>query len=317
MSSFPIVSIIIPTFNRDQLIIETLLSVKNQTFKNWECIIIDDGSSDDTEKIINKFIFDDNRFKYKRRPDTFVKGASSCRNYGFILSKGTYIQWLDDDDLLSPNKLELQVYRLDSFKNSKIFTTCDWDFYWPNKKVERKNLFYANADITSKNFFNELKVQQTFVPYHCYLVSRDLASKAGEWNTYLSLNDDAEYFTRVLINSDRLINTKDCFVLYRDHNNLRLSKKKSIKSLESFMLSLQLMHSSLKSKQITSVSYFKWKLFKIFYKHWNSDREFLRKNEHFFRENEIDLKYANFYLLKHSFYKIVYPFYKKTKLRFK
>lgn len=313
MHKSPKVSIIIPTFNRSELLIQTLLSVKNQTLKNWECIIIDDGSTDNTEDAISNFISDDIRFKYSKRPESYVKGAASCRNYGFELSKGNFIQWLDDDDLLSFNKLELQVLKLETLKNSKIFTTCDWDFYWPNKKFKVNNLFYANSIINAYNFFYELRSQQTFIPYHCYLVPRDLVSDAGPWNASLSLNDDAEYFTRIFVNSEKLINTKDCFVLYRDHDNLRLSRKIDAKGVESFILSLKLMHANLKKHEITCVPYFKWKLLEILYHQWNLRREVLQENKLFFRENDININYANYYILKHSIYKLIYPIYKKIK----
>ena len=65
---FPFVSIIIPVFNRESLILETLDSIKHQTYKNWECILIDDGSTDNTIKIINDYVLDDARFKLFKRP---------------------------------------------------------------------------------------------------------------------------------------------------------------------------------------------------------------------------------------------------------
>lgn len=104
-----LVSIIIPTYNRAAIISETLHSVKIQTYTNWECIIVDDGSADDVEEIVDRFIKEDQRFKFYKRPKQLLKGANSCRNYGFEISKGDYIIWFDDDDIMLPSKIEKQM----------------------------------------------------------------------------------------------------------------------------------------------------------------------------------------------------------------
>ncbi|WP_416448157.1 glycosyltransferase family 2 protein [Leeuwenhoekiella sp. A2] len=101
----PLVSIIIPTYNRAHLITETLDSILVQTYKNWECIIVDDGSTDNTEEIVQTYLENDSRFQYHHRPEDRLKGANACRNYGFELSRGEYIQWFDSDDLMERNAL--------------------------------------------------------------------------------------------------------------------------------------------------------------------------------------------------------------------
>ncbi|MAP79619.1 MAG: hypothetical protein CL526_00895 [Aequorivita sp.] len=97
-----LVSIIIPTYNRAHLIGETLDSVLAQTYTNWECIVVDDGSTDGTEALLQKYVEHDSRFQYHHRPKDRPKGANACRNYGFEISKGEYIQWFDSDDLMLP-----------------------------------------------------------------------------------------------------------------------------------------------------------------------------------------------------------------------
>ncbi|WP_051197703.1 glycosyltransferase family 2 protein [Flavobacterium soli] len=105
----PKVSIIIPTYNRAEIITATLKSVKEQTFEDWECIIVDDGSSDDTAKVVNVFVNGDKRFFYFPRPSNFLKGPSSCRNIGISKAKGQFIQFLDSDDLLASYCLEKRL----------------------------------------------------------------------------------------------------------------------------------------------------------------------------------------------------------------
>lgn len=99
------VSIIIPTYNRAHLICETLDSILNQTYKEWECIIVDDGSTDNTNEILSNYL-NDSRFKFHLRPSSKPKGANSCRNFGFQFSKGDFIHFMDSDDLYLPIALE-------------------------------------------------------------------------------------------------------------------------------------------------------------------------------------------------------------------
>jgi glycosyltransferase involved in cell wall biosynthesis len=105
----PLVSIIIPTYNRAHLIDKTLDSVIAQTFVNWECIIVDDGSTDNTEGVIKAYVKKDSRFQFHNRPADRPKGANACRNFGFEQSKGDFIQWFDSDDLMVKNKLECKI----------------------------------------------------------------------------------------------------------------------------------------------------------------------------------------------------------------
>lgn len=103
----PFISIIIPTYNRAHLICETLDSIKKQTYAYWECIIVDDGSTDDTEALIGNYTKKDNRFYFYKRPENRRKGPGACRNYGFEMSKGDFIHFMDSDDLYYPYSLEI------------------------------------------------------------------------------------------------------------------------------------------------------------------------------------------------------------------
>lgn len=122
----PLVSIIIPTYNRSHLIGETLDSVLVQTYKNWECIVVDDVSEDYTDQLLNLYEESDVRIKYHHRPESLPKGANACRNYGFDLSKGEFIQWLDSDDLFVPEAIEKKVFYLNNnYHNISICNTRD------------------------------------------------------------------------------------------------------------------------------------------------------------------------------------------------
>lgn len=106
--SQPLVSIIIPVFNREAIISNTLDSVKNQTYENWECIIVDDNSSDNSIKICEQYANENNQFKILK--NTKPKGnASQCRNIGINQSEGEFIIFLDSDDYLLKTCLENRV----------------------------------------------------------------------------------------------------------------------------------------------------------------------------------------------------------------
>ena len=98
------ISIIVPCYNQAQYLDECLQSVLEQTYENWECIIVNDGSPDDTEVVAKKWLEKDNRFQYLYKKNG---GLSSARNAGIKQAKGVYIQLLDSDDLLQKDKLKI------------------------------------------------------------------------------------------------------------------------------------------------------------------------------------------------------------------
>lgn len=110
----PLVSIIIPTFNKSQLAIETFRSIVNQSYKNWECIVVDDGSTTEDFAVLESFVKSDKRFSLFKRPSNAKKGANACRNYGLSLSKGDYIQFFDSDDVMLENCLEGRVRAIEA-----------------------------------------------------------------------------------------------------------------------------------------------------------------------------------------------------------
>jgi len=95
------------TFNRAHFILETITSIQNQTYLEWECLIIDDGGTDNTQEVIAPILEQDNRFKYKKRTAEYRKGLPGCRNYGIDLAKGEYIIFFDDDDIVHSENLEI------------------------------------------------------------------------------------------------------------------------------------------------------------------------------------------------------------------
>ena len=110
----PTVTIIMATYNRAHFIVETLHSIQKQTFQNWECLIIDDGGTDNTAEVIRPITNSDARFKFSKRPDTYKKGLPGCRNYGLDEAKGDYIIFFDDDDIVHPDILKINLNVLEN-----------------------------------------------------------------------------------------------------------------------------------------------------------------------------------------------------------
>ncbi len=137
-----LVSIIIPSFNSELLIRQTLDSVLKQTYAKWECIIVDDGSTDDTILILKEYASRDSRFKWFLRPSFKPKGPSSARNYGLEKVNGDFVVFLDSDDLLLETCLENRIAFAKENPN--------FDF-WVFKMV----LFEQNRD-QDKGMFNIL-----------------------------------------------------------------------------------------------------------------------------------------------------------------
>jgi len=115
-----LISIIIPVYNRENLIVETLNSVIGQSYNNWECIVVDDGSIDNTLEVLQAYVAKDKRLSFYSRPENKIKGPSSCRNLGIERSKGDFIIFLDSDDLLSSDCL---LNRLEFAQNN---LQCDF-----------------------------------------------------------------------------------------------------------------------------------------------------------------------------------------------
>jgi len=147
----PVVSIIIATYNRAGLLPETLDSILEQHYKNWECIIVDDASTDNTADVVNKYIEKDSRFKFFRRSEQYKSGPAGAFNYGLDLSKGDLIQWFGSDDIMYPEmlsekaKIFIENPNVQSvFSNLSFFEKRD-EITGQTKLRIRFSKFYENA----------------------------------------------------------------------------------------------------------------------------------------------------------------------------
>lgn len=236
-----LVSIIIPTYNRSSLLKQTLDVVLDQNYKNWECIIVDDGSTDATSQLLQNYSEKDPRFSYISRPLDVPKGAAACRNIGISRSKGKYLQFLDSDDIITPEKISAQVERMENDEDLSVIT-CKWGRFMNDQddaEVFKEFLSYNDFD-RPEDFFNALPKSLNFFPIHAYLIRRKTINKAGYWNEYLNFNEDAEFMSRIIANSQKIGFSKEGLALYRLPIDKNVSEYTDIKKVRDGLTSWKL-----------------------------------------------------------------------------
>jgi glycosyltransferase involved in cell wall biosynthesis len=206
----PLVSILIPAFNAQEWIADTIRSAIKQTWARKEIIVVDDGSTDQTAAIARQFEADGVRVVTQKN-----QGAAAARNTAFSLSNGDYIQWLDADDLLSPEKIARQVEALGQCRSKRTLLSAAWGrFMYRSWRAE----FIPTAlwcDLSPTDWLLRKMEQNIYMQTATWLASRELTQAAGPWDTKLLGDDDGEYFCRVLLASDGVRFVREARVYYR------------------------------------------------------------------------------------------------------
>lgn len=216
----PLVSIIIPNYNSSNFIIETLESVINQSYFNWECIIIDDHSTDNSVQIIKKFIENKPKFKFFSRPEYKPKGANSCRNYGLEKSEGSFVNWFDSDDVMLSNFLEVKVKYI--LKHDFIITTGCFASHDLNPDKNKKIDLFDSSFLYKDYVSWKLKVLTPSVLFK----KEFLLANQYAFNERLSKSQEMELFSKIFYKSKpeqfKIIN--EVTYLYRSHEHSTTSK---------------------------------------------------------------------------------------------
>lgn len=184
-----LVSIIIPTFNRAHFIGETLDSIISQTYQNWECIVVDDGSSDYTIELLDFYCEKDTRIKFYHRPDSLPKGANDCRNFGFLKSRGEYINWFDSDDVMLESFIESKV---NSFQSSVDFVICSG--YYTNEKLEINSKMEMDLQC---DLYKGLVMWNNHIITNSVLFRRSFLENKTLFLSKISRGQEAEFFSRL------------------------------------------------------------------------------------------------------------------------
>lgn len=208
-----LVSIIIPLNNAEKYIEDTLGSVKGQTYPNWECLIIDDGSSDSSKKIALDYCNKDERFKYYYQDNS---GPSAARNKGVKLAQGDYIQYLDADDVLLPKRLEVMIENCKSLKKNMILYSNLLLGDEKNIYVTRPMHKPANAgyDITFLDMYRSFALDFLFIPSCLFFPHHIIKNKI--WNQSLNHSEDWDYYLQILVEGNVLRFYPEPLVIYRN-----------------------------------------------------------------------------------------------------
>ena len=214
MPALPLVSVIMPLYNKEAYIAEAIQSVLNQTYSNIELIIIDDGSTDESFDIAKQFISHKvHLFKQLNN------GVSSARNIAFEYSKGDYIQYLDADDILDSRKIEEQVNILREYPNSILTTAKRFYFQKEIEKIWQPSQIVAlekNYEDMSAFLLDEAASNSILV--HSWLIPRDLIRNAGKWNESMTFFEDRDFYLRLVPLASEIIYCPNSICYYRLSN---------------------------------------------------------------------------------------------------
>lgn len=191
-----VVSIIIPTYNRGYLITKTLDAILVQSYVHWECIIVDDGSTDSTKAVVDTYVKRDSRIKFFERPEDKPKGANACRNYGLELAKGDYIQWFDSDDIMHPKLLENQIKNIRDL-DVKV-SICNFSFFRTTQDLKHAKSYNTFHSYESFNeIFNAFICGHIVLNTQTVFIGRELV-KTIRFNEMLQRAQDLDFVYRLL-----------------------------------------------------------------------------------------------------------------------
>ena len=214
----PLVSILIPAHNAEKWIGETLRSAIAQTWDHKEIIVLDDGSTDKTLAVARKFESPQLRVVTQKN-----QGAAATRNNLFLLSTGDYIQYLDADDLLAPDKIACQLAVLKPSSSKRVLLSGSWGSFMYRFRRTKFTPSPLWCDLTPVDWLVRKMEHNAYMQTASWLVSRELVEAAGPWDTRLLGDDDGEFFCRVLLASEGVRFVPQARVYYRSSGSSSLS----------------------------------------------------------------------------------------------
>lgn len=224
-----LVSIIIPSFNRCHLLGQTLKSILNQIHKEWECLVVDDGSKDYTEELM-EFYTEDPRIKFLKR-ESFPKGASHCRNIGLKSAKGEYCIFLDSDDMLLPDCLKERLKMAKDHPEKHFYVFPMFTQYKDKKEVAK----IPDAE----SYISEFLLYRIHWQTMCTLWETGFVISIGGFNeAYPRLNDPEIHIRAMLVSENNFIvfNHLPPDTVYRIAQDPRNKKKFALNYYDSLIL---------------------------------------------------------------------------------
>jgi glycosyltransferase involved in cell wall biosynthesis len=221
--SQPLVSVVIPCYNAERWIGRTLESVQKQTWRNIQVVVVNDGSTDASESRIRELKYPD--LVLINQPN---RGSSAAINRGLQDAKGDFIQYLDADDLIHPEKIERQMRRLMTERD--CVATSEWARFYTDFDDARFLPDENWRDLDPVDWLvSAWRVGGGMLFPAQWLIPKSIVEGVGAWREDLTLNNDGEYFTRVVLASRRLLFCEGARAYYRSGLPGSLSKLKSEK----------------------------------------------------------------------------------------
>lgn len=220
MTPAPLVSIILPCYNYGRYLSDALDSLLAQSYSNWECVIVDDGSTDKTEEVVKTYAQKDPRFKYIRQKNS---GVSIARNQALKAAAGNYFQLLDADDLLEVDKLKLQVAYLEEnpaidlvYSSMVFFKEADPDYVVGPKLMHDKQPVSGSGEAVLQQLLDD----NLFLP-GCMIFRRSLYEEVGLFKKGIEGIEDWDYCYRAVLLQKTFFhdNRNGTRLLVRSHNN--------------------------------------------------------------------------------------------------
>ena len=224
------VSIIIPLYNNEAYIAQTIDSCLAQTHDSIEIIVVENGSKDQGYQVVKSI--DDKRLSVFQ---ILKSNAAAARNYGYHKATGTYIIFLDADDVMASNKIELQLKAL-SAKPEGWIASCAWAKFKTNTKeaiIKPQKVWNIQNPI---DWCLQSWMGEGMMIPGCWLIPKPIIDKAGLWDERLSLHDDGEFMCRVLLASKGNVFVENTVVYYRQQDNSLSRQHKSKMAAESALL---------------------------------------------------------------------------------
>lgn len=234
MTGPPLVSVIMPAKNAEPWIADAIQSCLRQTWQSLEVIVIDNGSTDRTNEIARAFTSPLVRVLECTRP-----GASAARNDGIAASHGDFIQFLDADDVLAPEKIAIQLETISAAPDGAV-ANGEWVRFALNLSERVFQPQPVWQDLSPEDFLITCWAGGWMMPVFSWLTPRSVIESAGPWNEALSVNDDGEFFTRVLLASSGIIFCDGAKGYYRTVPRPSISKRRDHSGLVSSLQSIDL-----------------------------------------------------------------------------
>lgn len=205
----PLVSVLIPCYNAERWVAETLDSAFAQTWPNLEFVLVNDGSTDDTRTVLERY--EPRGLKVIHQPNC---GQTAALNRCLEEARGDFIQYLDADDLMAPDKIAIQMDRLLGTNN--CIASAEWTRFSVDPSTSTFEPSHTWQDMTPVDWLvADWQTGGGMMYPAMWLLPRDLVQRIGPWREDLNLANDTEYFTRAVLASDRVLFCAGARTFYR------------------------------------------------------------------------------------------------------